>query len=64
MNIYYKSNSILVKIVAQSIQHLIEIIKGIEHLISESLQRLVLSLRNFVFQDGTGIENNNSHASL
>jgi len=48
-NYTYKSNSILVNIVAQSIQHLIEIIKEIERLISEKPAKTGINAQKFRF---------------
>ena len=52
------------EIIDQSIQHLVEIIRGIEHLASDRHAETGLIAQKFRFQDGTGIEVNNSHAFL
>ena len=48
----------------QSIQHLVEITRGIEHLASDKHAETGLIAQIFRFQEGTGIEVNNSHVFL
>jgi len=51
-------------LVAQSIQHLVEITRGIEHLASDKHLETGLIAQKFRFQEGTRIEVNSSHAFL
>jgi len=57
-------NTVSDEIVAQSIQHLVEITRGIEHLASDKHLETGLIAQKFRFQEWTRIEVNSSHAFL